>query len=280
MSENASTNFATSFDTQIKLSYQEGSKLMSKVRVQNNVIGSTHKFHKIGKAVASDYTLGADPIPANVTQTNVTATLSDKRLSDYAYVADINKLTYDEKSAIIKTIGFGMGRSADQLIIDAMATSANTTQVSDDLGGSSTGMNVEKILRAKRLMDDNGIPMEDRYMAVTARALEEALQETQIGSSDYNVLKPLVDGSISKWGGFQFTIIESRSEGGLPLYTTSVRNCFAWHKDAVGLAVGKNIMTQVYYDAPKLAYLCDAFFSMGAVTIDTDGVFDVLSYES
>jgi hypothetical protein len=172
-----------------------------------------------------------------------------------------------------------MGRRLDQLIIDAMAASAFATQVSDDLGGSSSGLNIEKILRAKRLLDDNGVPADGRTMLVSARAIEQGMLEAEITSADYNMLRPLMSGELTKFAGFDFIMMEARDEGGIPL-ATNIRNNFAVHKDAVGLAVGIDIRTEVNYIPEKTSTLVNTLFSAGAVSIDTNGIIDVLTYES
>lgn len=280
MSIQASSNFVTSFDAMVKQNYQGMMKLRGAVRLKTGVVGSSHKFPKMGKGLAQPRIPQTDVVPMNVSHDSATATLTDWSAPEYTDVYDIAKLNFDERKELAKVVAGAMGRRLDQLILDAMAASANSTQVGVNIGGTNSGMVVEKILRAKRLMDAKGVPNDGRrHMALSAYGLEVALLETEIGSSDYNVLKPLVSGELKAWGGFQFHVIEDRDEGGLPL-ATNTRNNFAWHQDAVGLAIGIDIRTDVEYIAEKTSWLTNGLFSAGAVTIDTDGVFDVLTYEA
>jgi hypothetical protein len=77
--------------------------------------------------------------------------------------------------------------------------------------------------------------------------------------------------------GFAWHIIESRDEGGLP-YAASTWEGFAWHKSAIGLAVGIDIKTEVNYVAQKTSWLCNGVMKAGSVSRDGDGSVSV-SYQ-
>lgn len=280
MTTTASVNFRTEFDPLVKHAYQHGMKLMGKTRTRNNVNAKTVEFPKIGKGIAQVRIPQTDVIPLNAVHTKATATIADYDASDYAAIEDLDKLSFDEKRELAYTVGKAIGRQADQVIIDAMGASAYATQVAISVGGTNTSLNLEKILRAKKLLDANGVDNNDRIMLITADALESALNVTEIGSSDFNVMKALAMGEINKFAGFEFIMIETRSEGGLPLATTNQRNCFAFHKDAVGFASSAGVRSSVDWIPEKKSWLVSSSISAGAVTIDTDGVIDVLVYEA
>jgi hypothetical protein len=281
MTTTASVQFRTEFEPLVKHAYQGAAKLMGTVRTRQNANARTVSFPKLGKGLASLRIPGANVTPMNVTHTAATVTISDYDASDYSYVEDLDKISFDEKMELVKVAGNAVGRGVDQVIIDAMATSAFATQVAISEGGSNTSLNLEKFTKASALLNANGVPSADRYMAVTADALMNALRETEVGSSDYNQIRALVNGQLDSFMGFKIIMIETRTaEGGLPLATTNQRNCFAWHKDAVGLAMNGGIKTEVNYIPEKKSWLISSGFSAGAVTIDTDGVIDVLCYEA
>lgn len=279
MSQNASTNFVTSFDAMVKGAYQGEMKLRNTVRLKTGVVGSTHRFPKMGKGLAQPRVPQTDVIPMNVTHGHATATLTDWSAPEYTDVYDIEKLNFDEKKELAKIVGQAMGRRLDQLILDALASGANSTQVGVNVGGSNSGLIIEKFLRAKRLMDDKGVPSQGRHMAVSAYSIETALSQEKIGSTDYNTVKALATGELDGYAGFKIHMIESRDEGGLPL-STNVRNNFAWHQDAVGLAIGLDMRVDVDYISEKTSWLTNGLFSAGAVVIDNEGAFDVLTYEA
>lgn len=279
MTTSASTNAITSFDTQVKKQFQNGSLLRGTVRVKTGVVGSTHVFPKIRKGVATPRIPQTDVVPMNVQHQKATATLTDWNAADYSDVYDLATLSFDERQELVDTATMAIGRRLDQMIIDAMAASASSTQISQDIGGTNTGLNLAKFLRAKRLMDDAGVPAENRHIACSARAIEQALTETEVSSGDFNILRPLLEGTLKRYAGFDIHMIEARDEGGIPI-AASIRNNFAYHKDAVGLAIGIDVKTDVNWIPEKTSTLINAMFKAGAVTIDTDGVYDLLTYES
>lgn len=280
MTTQASTNFKTEFDALVKQSYQGSSLLAGKVRTRANVNAKTYRFPKMGKGIASLRIPQTDVIPMNVTHSYADVTLVDWDASDYSAIEDLDKLAFDEKRELVMSISKAIGRRMDQIIVNAMDASAFATQVAVSVGGANTSLNVEKILRAKRLMDANGVPMEGRTLLINAAALENALLETEIGSSDFNVVKALSVGELNKFAGFEFIMMEDRAnEGGIPISSTT-RNCFAFHRDAVGLAMTGGIRSNVDWIPEKKSWLVTSAVTAGAVTIDTDGVIDVLVYEA
>lgn len=277
MSLQASTNFKTEFDSLVKQDYQGGSMLAGKVRTKQ-AKAKTQRFPKMGKGLASLRIPQTDVIPMNVGHSFADATLVDWNAPEYSDILDLDKLAFDEKQELVKVSLRAMGRRYDQIIIDAMNAAAFATAVGINIGGTNTSLNVAKILRAKRLLDANGVPAEGRVMIINAAAMEGALNDTKIGSSDYNVIKSLYEGTLNKYAQFEFIMIEDRVEGGLPI-TGNTRTCFAFHKEAVGLAISHEIATDVSWIAEKTSWLINTLFSAGAVTIDINGVIKVNVFE-
>lgn len=279
MSANASTNFQTSFDALVKKQYQAGMKLRGSVRVKTGVKGKTHRFHKINKGVATPRIPQTDVTPMNVGHGFADATLEDWNAADYSDIFDLSKLKFDERQELVDTAKMAIGRRLDQLILDALAAGSNSTQVAKSIGGANTGLNLAKILRAKRLMDDAGVPAEGRTLVVSAYAIEQGLGEVEVTSADYNTMMPLLKGELKHFSGFDITMMEARDEGGLSV-ASNTRTNFAYHKDAIGLAVGIDMRTEVAYINEKTSTLVNALFSAGAVAIDDTGIYDVLTHEA
>jgi len=72
------------------------------------------------------------------------------------------------------------------------------------------------------------------------------MNNTTITSQDYNALRVLMSGEMNTFMGFEWKMIETRSEGGL-VVASNIRSCWAYHKSAVGLAVGIDVSTEVNY---------------------------------
>jgi len=279
MSTTLSTAFIATFDAEVKQAYQGAAKLFGSVRTKTGVNGSTHRFPKLGKGLAQPRIPQSDVVPMNVQHSNVTATLEDWNAPEYTDIFNQAKVNFDERKELKMAIASAMGRRMDQLIIDAADAGANATQVDDNIGGTNTGLNTTKLRRAKRLMDAAGVPATDRTFVHGAIGLEQLLGETNATSSDFNSVKSLVNGEIDTWLGFKFVMIEDRDEGGLDL-TTNIRKNFAYHKQALGLAIGMNMETKIDWIPEKTSWLTNGTFSAGAIGIDDAGIYEVLTYEA
>lgn len=279
MSTSVSTAFVAQFDAEVKQAYQGAAKLFGTVRTKTGVVGSTHRFPKLGKGLAQPRIPQTDVVPMNVSHSNVTATLEDWNAPEYSDVYDLQKINFDERKELKIAIASAMGRRMDQLILDAADAGASATQVDENIGGTDSGLNVTKLRRAKRLMDAAGVPATDRCFVHSAVGLEQLLGETEATSTDYNAVKTLVNGEVNTFLGFKFIMIEDRDEGGLDL-TSNERKNFAYHKQALGLAIGMDMRTEINYIPEKTSWLIDGLFSAGSIGIDDAGIIEVMTYES
>jgi hypothetical protein len=279
MTASISTAFVAQFDAEVKQAYQAAGKLFGTVRTKTGVVGSTHRFPKLGKGLAQPRIPQTDVIPMNVQHSNVTATLEDWSAPEYSDIYDLQKINFDEKKELKIAIASAMGRRMDQLVIDALDAGASATQVDDNIGGTNSNLNTSKLRRAKRLLDAAGVPATDRYFVHSAIGLEGLLGTTEATSSDYNSVKALVSGEVDTWLGFKFIMIEDRVEGGISV-ASNIRKNFAFHKQALGLAVGIDMRTEMNYIPEKTSWLINGMFSAGAIGIDSDGIIEVLSYEA
>ena len=94
MSVNISNAFIAQFDAEVKQAYQGAMKLFGSVRVKNGVVGSTHRFPKIGKGLAQPRIPQTDVIPMNVAHTNATATLEDFSAPEFSDIYDLQKINF------------------------------------------------------------------------------------------------------------------------------------------------------------------------------------------
>jgi hypothetical protein len=272
MAINLSTAFVTLFDAEVKQAYQATSVLRGAVRVRSGVEGSTYKFPKIGKGVATIRVPQTDVTPLNVTYSQVTATLSDYIAAEYSDIFMQQKVNFDERRELVKVVSNAIGRRQDQIILDALTASSTSLTVSNDIGGTDSNLNVAKLREAKRLMDGNNVPMNDRHIIIHADSLASLLSETAVTSSDFNTVKALVQGDINTFLGFQFHVLGDRAEGGLAIDGSSDRTLFAFQRDALGMAEGMAPSTKIDYVAEKTSFLVASMFSAGAVAIDDEGI--------
>ena len=191
--------------------------------------------------------------------------------------------TVDERADLAKSNAMALGRAEDQLVIDALdaATSIAGT-VDEDLGGTNSLINADKLRRAKRYLVAQQAAGGDHTFLINAAGLEGALAETEVTSADYQTMRALVDADLNnkKAFGFTFKVIEDRVEGGLPTGSTSIRLCFAYDRQAVGLATAIEPTTRVDFIPERASWLSQGMLKAGSTVIDAKGVVEVQSYEA
>lgn len=279
MSVDLTANAIASFEDDVKHDYQGMGLLRATVRQKRKVVGSTHRFNKIGKGTATPRIPQTDVVPMNVGHSNATATLADWNAPEYTDIFDQAEVPYDEKSELSMTLAGAIGRREDQLIIDALDAAQGSFEVAKAIGGTDTGLNTAKCRRAKQLLDSAGVPGGDRTFLAHAIGLEQMLGETDATSSDFNTVKALVDGELNTWLGFNFKFIETRDEGGLTLASNSRTN-FAYHRPSCGIAYGISERTEVNYIPEKTSWLANSLFKAGSVAIDAAGIIEVETHEA
>jgi hypothetical protein len=282
MSTNLSPAFVQLFEAEVHQAYQSSAVLRGAARTRTGVVGDTVKFPKVGKGTASVRTPSTDVVPINASFSQVSCSLSNFVAAEYSDVFDQAKVNFDERQELAQVVGNAIGRREDQIIIDALnAASAGTTVAKTVVTtGSATAsnLNVGKLLAAKKGLDAKNVPPTDRHIVIHANNLAGLLGDERAISSDFQTIQNLVNGSVNTMLGFQFHIVGDRDEGGLPLATAD-RSCFAFHRSAIGVAVGIAPKTEINYIPEKTSFLITAMLSMGAVAIDVDGIVDVICEE-
>lgn len=280
MSIALSNAFVTLFDAEVKQAYQGKAMLVGAVRQRRGVEGSTVKFPKVGRGVATPRVGQTDVTPLNVGFSNVTLTLEDWIAAEYSDIFSQQKVNFDERSELVQVLGNAIGRRQDQLVLNALANSGTSLAVGNDVGGADSNMNVAKLRQAKGLMDKNNVPPTDRHIVIHSNGLQSLLAETAVTSSDFNTVKALVNGELNTFLGFQFHVLGDRTEGGLAIDGSLDRTCFAFHKDAIGYGEGIAPKTEINYIPEKTSFLVASMFSAGATTIDAEGIVSIVARES
>ena len=280
MSISLSNAFVTLFDAEVKQAYQGKAMLVPAVRQRRGVEGSTVKFPKVGKGVATIRVPQSDVTPLNVGFSSVTLTLADYNAAEYSDIFSQAKVNFDERQELVQVVAGAMGRRQDQMILDALNASSTSLTVANSIGGSTTNMNIAKLREAKRLMDKNNVPPDGRNIIIHGNGLANLLSETSVTSSDFNSVKALVQGEINTYLGFTFHVLGDRSEGGLPIDGSLDRTCYAFHKDAIGYGEGIAMRTEINYIAEKTSWLVNEVFSAGAVAIDDEGIVKITCRET
>jgi hypothetical protein len=284
MATTLSPAFVTLFEAEVHQAYQGSATLRNVARMRTGVEGSTAKFPILAKGSASVRTPSTDVVPLNGTFSSVTATLTDYVASEYSDIFNQAKINFDERQELAKLVGNAIGRREDQIIIDALIAGSAGTTVANTVvtsgSASASDLNVGKIIEAKKGMDAKSVPPTDRHMIIHANSLASLLGDERAISADFAQVQALVRGEVNSFMGFTMHMIGDRDEGGLPKDGSNDRTCLAFHRDAIGCAVGIPPKTEVNYIPEKTSFLVTAMYSAGAIVIDANGLVDITCRES
>ena len=105
------------------------------------------------------------------------------------------------------------------------------------------GLTLKKLNHASYLFNVSSIKMGDRFLAHTAKELENLLTNVdQVANYLYSDVKALMDGMVTHFAGFQFKMLEL-----VPYIagSTTVRACVAWKKNMLIVGTGADKRTYV-----------------------------------
>lgn len=258
--------FIKQFESDVHMAYQRmGSKLRNTVRMAN-VTGSTVRFQKIGTAEATTKSRNGNVTPMELTHTYAEATMEDYFAAEYIDKLDELKININERQAVAQSAAAALGRKTDALLYAAMDAGASGTTIHD------TGSALERadLLSLFETFGNADIPEDgQRYLAMNPKGFADLFAIDQFASSDYvgpqNL--PFAGGMTMK----EFL--------GFKVFSTSAITAgknIAYHTTAVGLGVNADVQTEINYVPEKVSHLATSMMSMGAVVIDSNGVYEVL----
>src|SRR5690606_38587511 len=97
----------------------------------------------------------------------------------------------------VKTVSKSIAKKIDEIIIAAAVAGSNAATA----GGA---LSVARILEVKKMLDNASVPSDGRVYVVGATAMSNMLNDTKIGSADFNTVKALAQGEMNTFAGFQF----------------------------------------------------------------------------
>lgn len=265
MANTISTSFIAQYNADVKLAFQKGQLLRGTVRTAE-ANGSTHIFQKIAAGTATSKGRNGDVVPMTPTHATATATLVDKYAAEYIDKLDLLKQNIDERSAMIQTSIYALQRFADSQIVTALDDSGVSAPAS-----SGTGLTITKI--ATTLYDNlfgSDVPDDGQVtVAIGWKQYGELMQLQQFSGWEYAGGRfPWLNGSQAvRWMNCLWVPTSGLNTGG-----STYRKCYAYHKNAVGHAIGQEITTEINYIPQKAAWLVNSMLSMGAAVIEDTGV--------
>jgi hypothetical protein len=145
------------------------------------------------------------------------------------------KMIYDPSSPYVERMREAAARKEDEIIVAKFFATAKTGKQGesttsfpsqDVIAHGATGMTVAKLRSARKLLKKRFVDLKREMPKIgfTSEEADDLLGEVAVGSSDYNAVKPLVDGEVSKFMGFEFIPLE----GFIEAVSTTYNRCPVW----------------------------------------------------
>ncbi|WP_421876591.1 phage capsid protein [Pacificispira sp.] len=267
MSTTIDNTFITQWTAEVHHNFQQlNSNLRGAVRTVNNVVGEAYKFPVIGTGSATkNKARHADLQPMDVSHSIKTATLSNWHGVEWIDDLDQFKTNADYRREYLTTVTGAINRGLEEEIVTAMATTTNSA--------TAGAMDTDLVAELHKELTKNKVPMGDRYLIIHYGALEDMLNDAKIASNDYLSKEAFTTGFVKGVMGFNVILMEDADL--LPVDTASKHTCFAFHKSALGLAIGKDISLRVDYRSDKDLWQVMGKLSAGAVAVDPAGIISV-----
>lgn len=213
---------------------------------------------------------------------------------------DVLKMIYDPTSPYVERMREAAARKMDEIIMSKFFAIAKTGKDGttntpfpnrDIIAHGGTRMTVAKLRAARKLLKKRHVDLRTAkpLIAVTAEQTDDLLGEVAVGSSDYNAVKPLVDGEVSQFMGFVFVPYEdngvSTNGKGIPTETVpgpaTIRDCPVWVPDGMhfGSWEGLSIIISPRPDKNNIKQ-AHATFTAGATRLEEGKVLQLQCVET
>ncbi len=185
----------------------------------------------------------------------------------YTEDAGYQLATQVDTSLINCATGFGDGtRTADPASGADWVNSASwmfdaDTVVPFTAGGTAEAFNDEGFREAIKVMDDNNVPMDNRYLVIPPSARRDIMGIDRYVSSDFVNGRAVESGLIGNLYGVDVYVSSN-----CPTLDTGVRGCLFFHKDAIVLAEQMAVRSQTQYKQEYLSTLYTADTLYGVQT--------------
>ena len=208
---------------------------------------------------------------------------------------DLLKMIYDPTSPYVDRMREAAARKQDEIIMSKFFATAKTGKTGDTntafkaaniVAHGGTRMSVAKLRAMRKMIKKRHLDLRTRkpYIGVTAEQIDDLLGEVAVGSSDYNSVKPLVDGEVSNFMGFTFVPYEDNGTNaggkGIPLFVdtgpVNVRQLPVWVPDGMHFGSWEGLVITINNrpDKNNIKQL-HATFTAGAVRTEEDKVFQL-----
>ncbi len=291
--------YSVQFSDNINLLAQQLSSVFAPYAMEDrNFVGERKTYNQVAAVKPTAYTPGDNTPTDSFTYTirNVFPTAKhDGRLFDWS---DGLQAVADPKASGYQAIMAGFARAYDDLFIAALGGTAYTGKLgttavplpagqkialADSLGAKT--MSKLKIMAAKTIMNKGQVPAENRYIGLSSEEEDQMLEMTDLTSHDFNIVKPLVDGTIQKrtWLGFEYLRCErflAQNASGTD-EEKATRLCYAWQKTGMQVAIQLSPEAKLeQFQTKGYSWHWYVKFQMGATRMEEVKVVEIPCLES
>jgi hypothetical protein len=259
MSTQITTAFAKQYDSNCQLIVQQmESRVREKAMVKDITNAKERFMDYVGKVNVSERTTRhGDTTYSDTPHTRRMITAKTYHVADLIDRPDQVRTLIDPQNPYLQAMRAGMNRKIDnvfysQLLGTAYAGEAGGTSRTmatlgtQQIATGSVGMSTNKLIEAMEILNLADVPDESeggsnftKWCAIGPHQVSDLLKELEVGSSDYNIVRPLVEGKITRFMGFNFILSNQ-----LPLSSTT-RSCVAWVKAGAGFGLSYDITATV-----------------------------------
>lgn len=283
------------------LAQQLGSKMQDKVRRETITNAEEAYYDTIGTVAAQKKTVRHGPTPNNEqTHGRRKVTPEDYNTNSFVDNEDKLKMIVDPTSTFQKTQAAALGRTKDDIIIEAAlgtayegktgATSVAFKDESRSINGDGTvttlgtlaavttitDITIAKICTMMKIFNEEDVdPDIPKFWMCSPKDIEDLVQIEQVASADYNTVRALQQGSVESYHGFKFFWSNRITKDAVG--STGYRN-IAWAQDGLLLATAAEVKSRIDERA-DLSYSVQVYseMSMGAVRMEGAKVHECLN---
>lgn len=231
--------------------YQQfGSRLRECVEVKTGIVGKSFSVNTIGLIEAatkdSRHEQHSHQNPEHTARWGNLVYYYNSVMMD---PDDDDRVLADPRNKYVQAGASSLGRRTDRTILAALVGTAITGEdrtgtqalpTAQLVTGSTSGFTAAKFKAAVMKMNEDEVPDQGRYLALSAQGIDDLLAETAITSVDFNDNKPLVNGKVMSWMGVQIIMTQL-----LPITAGLVRQAVMWQKSAVVLGISRDNYSRI-----------------------------------
>jgi hypothetical protein len=242
-----------------------------------------HNFERIAATTATQKTTRKTATPDDETAWSRRKAIPvEYHTGDVTEKKDIVQMLVDPNSNYARAHAKAMRRAQDSEIISAAVGdsrdgdgNAITFPTAQVVGDGSAAINFDIVTEVTEKFMDNDIdPDMEKIFVISPEQARKLLQLTEATSGDYNAVRPLTTkGYIDSWMGFTWVVSTLLTS---PTGNGSDVDCFAMTRDAIGMLINQDIMTEVGKD-PSISFAWRIYTNSiyGAIRVEDEQLVKV-----